>query len=115
MEYKSALDRVKGNQEIISRLGSAFQDVEDQLNFKIVDIVEDTSGELFFKYFDTDKYKKAPKSDRNFEYTPSAEVLTENTWVKWAEETAAEKEVKEAVALIKKRKNTTPASASANS
>ena len=69
-----------------ARVGHAFVDTQEGLNFKIVSVVRragDGSDILYFKYYDTDKHPAAlPDGATDYEYTPCEEILS-SSWVSW--------------------------------
>lgn len=72
--------------EIIAKINQAFLDTEDHLNFTVVSVcrTEDSGDQLFFKYYDTDRFPDAPPANpTDFEYTPVEELLSAG-WVTWA-------------------------------
>ena len=75
--------------------GKTFIDTEDdaRLQFKIVGLARQVGREeLYFQYYDTEKYKKCPpRSMDNFEYTSCVEVTNPTTsWIKWTDESLEE-------------------------
>jgi hypothetical protein len=73
--------------QFAAKIGQALLDTEDSLNFKVVAVCRSSNGaegQLFFKYFDTDKFPSAPPTEpTDFEYTPCTELLSAG-WVTWA-------------------------------
>lgn len=78
-------------QQYARYLGLRFIDREEAIlsQFQIFGLAKQTnSNELYFQYYDTNKYKNAPpRSMYNFEYTSCVEMTDPNTsWVEWINE-----------------------------
>ena len=70
----------KQHQHFFNYIGKTFTDTDDGLHFQITKIVTlRTSHQkhptLFFRYFDTSKFSKAPSNEKDYENTPCSEFV----------------------------------------
>ena len=76
------------DKRINCRIGMTLEDIESGEKFKIHQVVKvRTEDELYYQYYDIEKYQRRPRVYSRFEYTPCEEMLLEEGreggWVRW--------------------------------
>ena len=76
------------DKRINCRIGMTLENIESGEKFKIHQVVKvRTEDELYYQYYDIEKYQRRPRVYSRFEYTPCEEMLLEEGreggWVRW--------------------------------